>query len=83
MKNWRTKIKQMLTEKKSQEEIYYFLHKEINKDFPTFYDTITSSKEWEEWEKVALKKGYDVVESRETGWFSSRHFKAFIRFIKR
>lgn len=47
----------------------------------SFYRTITRSKEWKEWEKVA--EGVDVAESRETGWMSPDHWEKFVRFIRK
>lgn len=60
-----------------------------DKDYPTFYRTITNSKEWKEWvkwnEKNTEKEGiitYDICESTECGWLSKEHWNAFLNFIK-
>jgi len=50
---------------------------------PTFYRTVVNSEEWQEWEKIAYKKGFDWSESTECGWLSDKHFSAFIRWIKK
>ena len=47
---------------------------------PSFWKTIVESKEWKAWEKVANEKGFDYDESRECGWFSPSHFKAFLEY---
>ena len=77
---WRSKLKKLLEKKATPEEMYFLLHQVINKGYPTFYETIVKSKEWQDWEKVAYKKGYDWAESTETGWLSPKHFKAFLRW---
>lgn len=51
--------------------------------YPTFYQTIVSSKEWQAWEKVAYEKGFDWSESTECGWLSPKHFKEFLKFTNR
>lgn len=51
-------------------------------EYPTFYETIVRSPEWRNWEKVAHIKGYDWAESTECGWLSSKHFEAFLEFVK-
>lgn len=48
----------------------------------TFYDTIIASKEWQDWEKVAEERGFDYAESKECGWLSPEHWRAFVDFIK-
>ena len=48
---------------------------------PSFWKTVVESKEWQDWEKVANKKGFDCDESRECGWFSPQHFRAFLDSI--
>lgn len=48
----------------------------------TFWSTVVRSKEWEAWEKVAEKQGFDVHESAETGAFSHNHWDAFVKFIR-
>ena len=51
--------------------------------YPTFYGTVVDSKEWRAWEHDAHKHGFDWSESTECGWLSPRHFKEFIRWIKK
>lgn len=46
----------------------------------TFYDAVVQSPQWQAWEKVAQGRGWDVDESRETGWLSQKHFQAFLEF---
>jgi hypothetical protein len=65
------------------------------KEYPSFWKTITESKEWKAWMKEMMErfrrshtKGtdeelFDVDESHECGWMSPRHWKAFIKFIKK
>lgn len=80
--NWRTDLRKLLDKRADPEEMGYLLHLVINNDFPTFYETIVASKEWQEWEKMAYRRGYDWAESTECGWLSSGHLKAFFRFVK-
>lgn len=51
-------------------------------DIPTYYDTIVASPEWQEWQSVAHRHGFDWHESVETGWLSPDHFAAFINWIR-
>ena len=47
----------------------------------SFWKTVITSSQWEAWEKVAGKEGWDTDECRECGWISPQHFQAFIKFI--
>jgi len=52
---------------------------------PTYYQTVVSSPQFQQWVKynesleVPL---FDTPESIETGWFSQRHFEAFLNWYK-
>lgn len=52
-------------------------------DDESFYHTIVKSEEWKKWREVADERGWDVVESTETGRISSGHWKDFCAFIRR
>ncbi len=50
---------------------------------PSFWKTIVESEEWSQWEKENAKSPrFDVDESRECGWMSPDHFKAFLEFVR-
>lgn len=50
-------------------------------DYPTFYDTIIASPQWQAWVKEnEVRPRYDVHESMECGWLSPQHFQAFMLF---
>jgi len=48
----------------------------------SFWATVIQSDEWQAWEKIGDKHGFDVDECRACGWISPKHFKEFIKFIK-
>lgn len=54
---WYDEIRKLLIQGASPEEFYFVLHKVINGNESTFYDTIMESKEWQDWEQKAYKKG--------------------------
>lgn len=54
--------------------------KEYDK-YPTFYETVVHSPQWQAWTKVAHTYGYDWHESTECGWLSENHFDSFIRWV--
>jgi len=49
----------------------------------TFYRAVVDSKEWQDWEEYAYKKGFDWSESTESGWLSKEHFSAFLKWYKK
>ena len=58
---------------------------------PSFWKTVTLSKEWAEWEKEQRKRFatdtkegcFDIDECRECGWISSSHWEEFVKFIEK
>lgn len=58
----------------------------------SFWATVTSSPEWEAWEKEITRRSrntgkrggivWDVDECREAGWISAEHFYDFVKFIR-
>jgi hypothetical protein len=51
---------------------------------PTFYETIVSSPQWQEWVKVNEENPqWDVHESMECGWLSAGHFQAFLEWTQK
>jgi len=59
--------------------------------YPSFWKTVVTSKQWEEWEgevnkrlhRGKFEKAFDVGESRECGWLSPNHFQAFLDFTNK
>ena len=50
---------------------------------PTYYETIVRSKIWREWTKHCEEThAFDIHESIECGWLSSKHWNAFIEWVQ-
>lgn len=49
--------------------------------YPTFYETIVKSPQWQNWQYVAVNFGFDAAESTECGWLSPEHFQAFLKWV--
>jgi len=55
----------------------------IEKDFPTFYETIVHSDEWRLWVvENEQRPKWDVHESMELGALSPGHWLAFLKFCR-
>ncbi len=68
------------THQEAQDEMYNAPCPGCPEGHPSFYKTIVESKEWQAWEKVANEQGFDYDESRECGYFSTKHWQAFLKF---
>ena len=51
-------------------------------EYPTFYETVVHSDEWQAWNKVAHTYGFDWQESTEIGALSPEHFEAFLKWVR-
>jgi len=48
----------------------------------TYWKSIIESPQWQAWEKIGYKQGWDVDECAACGHISQRHFQAFMEFAK-
>lgn len=55
----------------------------MKEKYPTFYETVVHSPQWQAWEKVAHEHGFDWHESTEIGALSPKHFQAFLDWVKK
>lgn len=46
----------------------------------SFWKTVTTSPQWNLWEKEAGRQGFDYIECTGCGWISPEHFAAFLKF---